>query len=302
MSTAVYFFTTLDACCLFLIVIWTSLFIFFDNSGWVLFIPDWHLAMAIYFFCTCRWVLFIPNCPLATQCGMAWTPDTGQRKSAIIPSCRLTGKVRITEVTRPPDRHKAMDTLCVPEFSCSLTLSNLKLEVPCTKGTELPSCGCARHASHHISTHTGSYCNHGRVNCHALTCLRNKVRQHGLPRGTPRTHAPPCSAPPPPHRDDGPPPIPGGRQQMTGPPAGGGGGDTTPAKPFTGAYSAEFMASHAMHTIQISRILMHNFSSTTFVRDGSTLFTMRRRALDNSQHRLLCGTDIAHNSALREHL
>ena len=94
------------------------------------------------------------------------------------------------------------------------------------------------------------------------------------------------------------------------PPRGGGGVDTTPDKPFTGAYSAEFMASHAMHTIQISRILnaqhplisavMPNFSSTTFVRDGSIPFTMRRRALDNSQHRLLCGTDIAHNSALRE--
>ena len=86
---------------------------------------------------------------------------------------------------------------------------------------------------------------------------------------------------------------------MTPPPPGG--VDTTPDKPFTGAYSAEFMASHAVHTIQISRILMHNFSSTTLVRDGSILFTMRRKALDNSQHRLLCGTDIAHNSALREH-
>ena len=87
--------------------------------------------------------------------------------------------------------------------------------------------------------------------------------------------------------------------------------DTTPDKPFTGAYSAEFMASHAMYTIQISRIVnaqhplisavMHNFNNTTFVHDVSILFTMRRRALDNSQHRLLCGTDIARNSALREH-
>ena len=45
---------------------------------------------------------------------------------------------------------------------------------------------------------------------------------------------------------------------------------------------------------------MHNFSGTTFVHNGSVLFTMRRRALHNSQHRLLCGTNIAHNSALRE--
>ena len=46
---------------------------------------------------------------------------------------------------------------------------------------------------------------------------------------------------------------------------------------------------------------MHNFSSTTFVHDGSVLFTMGRRALYNSQHRLLCGMDIVHNSTLREH-
>ena len=88
---------------------------------------------------------------------------------------------------------------------------------------------------------------------------------------------------------------------------------------------------------------MHNFCGTTFVRYGSVLITMRRRALHNinnktpavatdrllcampcvctalylhrlvyappsmwstarfSQHRLLCGTNIAHNSAFREH-
>ena len=119
----------------------------------------------------------------------------------------------------------------------------------------------------------------------------------------PQYPAPPQGTTVPPHpRGDG--------HQMTPPPPPGGVG-TTPDKPFSGAYSAEFMASHAMHTIQISGILnaqhplisavMHNFSSTTFVRDGSILFTMRRRALDNSQHRVRCGTDIAHNSALREH-
>ena len=45
---------------------------------------------------------------------------------------------------------------------------------------------------------------------------------------------------------------------------------------------------------------MHNFCGTAFVRYGSVLITMRRRALHNSQHRLLCGTNIAH-SAFREH-
>ena len=42
------FFTTLDGCWLFLIVIWTSLFVFFYNFGWVLFIPDCHLAITVY--------------------------------------------------------------------------------------------------------------------------------------------------------------------------------------------------------------------------------------------------------------
>ena len=48
---------------------------------------------------------------------------------------------------------------------------------------------------------------------------------------------------------------------------------------------------------------MHNFCGTAFVCDGSVLITMRRRALHNSQHRLLCGTNAqrAHNSAFREH-
>ena len=46
---------------------------------------------------------------------------------------------------------------------------------------------------------------------------------------------------------------------------------------------------------------MHNFCGTAFVRYGSVLITMRRRALHISQHRLLCGMNIAHNSAFREH-
>ena len=46
---------------------------------------------------------------------------------------------------------------------------------------------------------------------------------------------------------------------------------------------------------------MHNFCGTVFDRDGSVHITMRRRALHNSQHRLLYGTSIAHNSAFREH-
>ena len=59
----------------------------------------------------------------------------------MIPSHTLAGKVRTTDVTRPPDCYKATDTLYVPDCSCSLMVNNLKLEVPCTKGTELPSCG-----------------------------------------------------------------------------------------------------------------------------------------------------------------
>ena len=47
--------------------------------------------------------------------------------------------------------------------------------------------------------------------------------------------------------------------------------------------------------------VMQNFSCTTFVQDGSVLFTMGRRALHKSQHRLLYRKDIAHNSALGEH-
>ena len=70
--------------------------------------------------------------------------------------------------------------------------------------------------------------------------------------GHPKYPRPPMSSPPPgttvpPHpRGDG--------HQMTVPPPGGGGGHHS-RQTFTSAYSAEFMASHAMHTIQISRIL-----------------------------------------------
>jgi len=51
---------------------------------------------------------------------------------------------------------------------------------------------------------------------------------------------------------------------------------------------------------------MHRFRGTTLVQYAlvqyaSVLFTMGRRALDNSQHKLLRRTDIVHNSALREH-
>ena len=40
---------------------------------------------------------------------------------------------------------------------------------------------------------------------------------------------------------------------------------------------------------------MHKFCGTAFVRYGSVLITMRRRALHISQHRLLCGTNILCN-------
>ena len=48
----VKFFTTLDGCWLFLIVNWSSLFVVFYNSRWVLFIPDCHMSIAVYFFTT----------------------------------------------------------------------------------------------------------------------------------------------------------------------------------------------------------------------------------------------------------
>ena len=84
------------------------------------------------------------------------------------------------------------------------------------------------------------------------------------------TLAPPMSTPPP--RDDGPPPPRGGRSPNDAPPPPQGGLDTTPDKPFTGAYSAEFMASHAMHTIQISRILnaQHPLKRVTEARSCTT--------------------------------
>ena len=49
------------------------------------------------------------------------------------------------------------------------------------------------------------------------------------------------------------------------------------------------------------RAVMHNFGGTTFVHDASVLITVGKRALHNSQHRLLCGTGIVQKSALREH-
>ena len=44
---------------------------------------------------------------------------------------------------------------------------------------------------------------------------------------------------------------------------------------------------------QGQRESFHNFSGAKLVHDASVLFTMGRRALQNSQHRLLCKTDIA---------
>ena len=57
-----------------------------------------------------------------------------------------------------------------------------------------------------------------------------------------------------------------------------------------------------MHGCQAfhGRAVMHHFSGTTFIHDANVPFTMGKNALHNSQHRLLCRTDIAHNSALRE--
>ena len=46
------FFTTLHVCCLFRIVICTSLLIFFYNSRWVLLSPDGHLVITVKIFTT----------------------------------------------------------------------------------------------------------------------------------------------------------------------------------------------------------------------------------------------------------
>jgi hypothetical protein len=58
-----------------------------------------------------------------------------------------------------------------------------------------------------------------------------------------------------------------------------------------------------MHGCQAFRcsVAMHNFSGTTLRQDASVLFTRGRKAMHNGQHRLLHRTDIAHNTALREH-
>ena len=36
---------------------------------------------------------------------------------------------------------------------------------------------------------------------------------------------------------------------------------------------------------------MHNFSGATFAHDGSVLITMKRMAMQNSEHTLFCVTD-----------
>ena len=61
------FFTTLDECCLLLIVTWPSLFIFFQlRMGAVFFlIVIW--ASPGFFFYNFGWVPFLSNSPLATQ-------------------------------------------------------------------------------------------------------------------------------------------------------------------------------------------------------------------------------------------
>ena len=80
MSTAVYFFTTLDACCLFLIVIWTSLFVFLTTlDGCCLFlIGTWPWLFT--FVATLDGCCLFPIPHL--QHNVAWhghrTPDNGK--------------------------------------------------------------------------------------------------------------------------------------------------------------------------------------------------------------------------------
>ena len=95
MSTAVYFFTTLHGCCLFLIVIWTSMFVFFTtlDECCLLLIVTWpslfiffQLRMGAVFYLIVIWASpgfffttldgyrFFPIPHLQHKCGMAWTP------------------------------------------------------------------------------------------------------------------------------------------------------------------------------------------------------------------------------------
>ena len=103
------------------------------------------------------------------------------RNKPMIPSCTSVGNVRITEVTRPPVFHWARETQWVPNLPCSFKENTLKFEVPWTKGTEQPICGCVRQASHHIKTQTGSYRSHGLDKSHLGLNLRS-LRTIALPR------------------------------------------------------------------------------------------------------------------------
>ena len=58
--------------------------------------------------------------------------------------------------------------------------NTLKFEVPWTKGTEHPICGCVRQASHHIKTQTGSYRSQGLEKSHLGLNLRG-LRTVALP-------------------------------------------------------------------------------------------------------------------------
>ena len=95
MNITLPFFSTLDGCCLFLILIWTSLFILIYNAGWVPFIPDCDVVRcrlfliviwpSLLFFYNSAWVLFIPNCdldiPIYSFHNAGWVP--------FIPDCHL---------------------------------------------------------------------------------------------------------------------------------------------------------------------------------------------------------------------
>ena len=102
------------------------------------------------------------------------------RNKPMIPSCTSVGKVRITEVTRPPVFYRARETQWVPDLPFSFKENTLKFEVPWTKGTERPIWGCVRQASHHIKTQTGSYRSQGLDKSHLGLNLRG-LRTVALP-------------------------------------------------------------------------------------------------------------------------
>ena len=68
------------------------------------------------------------------------------------------------------------------------------------------------------------------------------------------------------------------------------------ATSFLGTHFSSSMSQKVWPNLQVPQLQWHHVCTRWFCTTA-----VGRRALHNSQHRLLCGTDVAHNSALREH-